>query len=159
MKNKRMFVFSLVVLLFIGGYVLINWEDWIDQDKPQIELDKNAEDWDGNRNLGVESDTISIPGYETVILKAGTRQQNVNFHNPEVNTAYFKISLWLPDGTNIWQSNLIEPSKGVYNITLNQTLSVGEYENAILKYECFAMNDDLTPLNGSDIKLTLQVIK
>lgn len=158
MKKKRMYIFSLVVLLLIGGCVFINWQNRIGNN-PQIEFDQNSEDWDGNRNPGVDGNTISIPGYEKIVLKAGTRQQNVNFHNPEVNTAYFKISLWLPDGTKIWQSNLIEPSKGIYNITLNQTLSVGEYENAILKYECFAMNDDLTPLNGSDIKLTLQVIK
>jgi len=159
MKRKQMLIISSVVLVLIGGYVILNWQNWIGKDKPQVQLDQNAEDWEGNRNLASESSTISIPGYEKVILKAGTRQQNVNFHNPEVNTAYFRMSLWLPDGTKIWQSDLIEPSKGIYNITLNQTLFAGEYENAVLKYQCFAMDDDLTPLNGSDIKLTLQVIE
>ncbi len=83
----------------------------------------------------------------------------MNFYNPEQNTCYFKMSLLLPDGTQLWESGLVEPGKAVYEITLNQTLTAGKYENATLKYECFAMDDEQTPLNGSEIKLTLNALE
>ena len=31
------------------------------------------------------------------------------------------------------------------------------YENCILKYDCFQMNEELTPLNGSQITFTMNV--
>ena len=82
----------------------------------------------------------------------------MNLYNPEQNTCYFRMTLLLSDGTQLWQSGLIEPGKGIYDITLEQTLAAGTYEDAVLKYECFAMDDAQTPLNGSEIKLTLNVI-
>ena len=64
----------------------------------------------------------------------------------------------MPDGTKIWESKFIEPGNGIYDIELNQELEEGDYENAILKYECFSMNEQQTPLNGSEIKFNLHVI-
>ena len=81
----------------------------------------------------------------------------MNLYNPEVNGCYFVMSLLLPDGTEIWKSKMIAPGKGLYEITLSQTVSAGTYENSILKYECYKMDDSLTLLNGSEVKLTLEV--
>ncbi len=46
----------------------------------------------------VENPNISIPGYESLELKAKTLKQSVDFYNPEENTCFFKISLVLKDG-------------------------------------------------------------
>lgn len=67
------------------------------------------------------------------------------------------MSLLLSDGTKLWESKLIAPGKAVYTITLNEALNAGVYENATLKYDCFTMDEAQTPLNGSEIKLTLNV--
>ncbi|MCC8101927.1 MAG: tRNA (uracil-5-)-methyltransferase [Clostridiales bacterium] len=125
------------------------------------DLDENAVAWTGEQETDVEKneDTIDIPGYGSLTLQAGETEQSVNFYNPEQNTCYFRMTLLLPDGTQLWQSGLIEPGQGLYEITLEQGLEAGEYEDAVLKYECFAMDDDRTPLNGSEIKLTLNVIE
>ena len=124
---------------------------------------------------------ISIPGYESLDLKAGTKKQSVNFYNPEENTCYFRISLVLEHGSGaetgnasgdapgneqgasgsaeseavLWTSELIEPGEQVKSIKLEQALKSGEYP-ALLKYECFSLKDE-TPLNGSNIALTLRV--
>ena len=105
----------------------------------------------------------------------------MNFYNPEENTCYFRISLVLEQGngaetgnasgdapgneqgaagsaeneTVLWTSDLIEPGEEVGSITLNKELESGEYP-AILKYECFSLKDE-TPLNGSNVELTLKV--
>ncbi len=164
---KNMLLILLAVVLAGGGiFVGVNWNNWFGKDDPVLadtaQLDSNAEDYTGDKGTYTgkkNTDSIDIPGYGSISFQADTKEQSVNFYNPEANTCYFKMSLLLFDGTKLWESRLIEPGKGLYNITLDQTLSAGSYEDAVLKYECFAMNDDQTPLNGSEIKLTLNVLE
>lgn len=100
---------------------------------------------------------IAIPGYKSLSLKAGQTEQSVNLYNPAENECYFVMTLLLPDGTQIWKSKMVEPGKGLYEITLDQPVEAGTYENSTLKYECYRMDEELTPLNGSEIRLTLEV--
>lgn len=126
------------------------------------QLESGAEAYTGQRETYTgpkNTDTIDIPGFDMMNLKAGETKQAVNFFNPPQNSCYFKISLLLADRTQLWESKLIEPGMGLYEIEMNQALEAGKYEGAILKYECFAMNDALTPLNGSEITLVLNVLE
>lgn len=165
-KTGKILLLTVLVILLVGAGVFVgmNWNTWFGEDAPQgggLTTDENAQDWTGEQNVyegEKNTDTIDIPGYGSITLKADSAEQSVNLYNPEQNTCYFRITLLLSDGTKLWQSGLIEPGKGIYDITLEQTLAAGTYEDAVLKYECFAMNDAQTPLNGSEIKLTLNVI-
>ncbi len=109
----------------------------------------------------VENPNISIPGYESLDLKAGTKKQTVDFYNPEENTCFFKVSLVLKGGGGdakedvLWTSNYIEPGEHVNSIELSEELTSGAHA-AVLKYECFRLIDE-TPLNGSEIELILNV--
>ena len=117
----------------------------------------------------VENSNISIPGYESLELKAGTKKQSVNFYNPDDNTCFFRISLVIKYGadtangkegndgeeTVLWTSKMIEPGEHVKSIKLSKELESGEYI-ATLKYECFRLQDK-SPLNGSNVELTLNV--
>ena len=99
---------------------------------------------------------IVIPGTDVLELKAGERKQIVNFYNPENNKCYLKVCLLKEDGKVLYQSELIAPGETVNEIELKNTLSKGTYENAMLKYECFAMDEGKTPLNGAELALTIQ---
>lgn len=101
--------------------------------------------------------SISIPGYEGITLKADSLQQELTLYNPIQNTCYFVISLYLEDGTLLWESDYIEPGHNSVPIVLTQRLEKGIYPNAVLKYSCFKMNQEKTPLNGAKTKLTLRV--
>lgn len=105
----------------------------------------------------VKPESIAIPGYEGLELIAGTKKQTLSLPNPEQNACYFQISLYLEDGTMLWKSELIEPGEVSKPMTLKQKLEKGTYPNAILRYECFAMDGSMTPLNGAEMKLTLRV--
>ena len=165
-KTGKILLLIVLVILLVGAgvFVGLNWNTWIGEDTPQgggLTTDENAQDWTGEQDVyegEKNTDTIDIPGYGSITLKADASEQSVNLYNPEQNTCYFRMTLLLSDGTQLWQSGLIEPGKGIYDITLEQTLAAGSYEDAVLKYECFAMDDAQTPLNGSEIKLTLNVI-
>lgn len=101
--------------------------------------------------------SIAIPGYEMLELKAGSKEQALCMPNPPQNCCYFQISLYLEDGTLLWQSELIEPGTNSKPMVLSKTLEKGMYPNAILRYSCYRMDEDLSPLNGAETKLTLLV--
>ena len=102
-------------------------------------------------------DSIAIPGYEMLEMKAGSKEQSLCMPNPPQNCCYFQIALYLEDGTLLWKSELIEPGTTSKPIVLTKALDKGMYPNAILRYSCYRMDDDLTPLNGAETKLTLWV--
>ena len=102
-------------------------------------------------------DSIAIPGYEILELKADSKTQTICLPNPPQNMCYFQISLYLENGTLLWQSDLIEPGDTSAPIQLNHSLKKGSYPNSILKYSCFKMDESLSPLNGAETKLTLWV--
>ena len=102
-------------------------------------------------------DSIAIPGYEMLEMKAGSKEQSLCMPNPPQNCCYFQIALYLEDGTLLWQSELIEPETTSKPMVLTKVLDKGMYPNAILRYSCYRMDEDLTPLNGAETKLTLWV--
>ena len=165
-KTVKSILLILLAVVLVGGgiFVGINWNNWFGKDEPTpptAQLDDSAENYTGEKDTytGEKNvDTIDIPGFGSMTLKADSTEQSVNLYNPEANTCYFKMSLLLSDGRKLWESGLIEPGKGLYNITLEQSLTAGTYEDAVLKYECFAMDEAQTPLNGSEIKFTLNVL-
>ena len=102
-------------------------------------------------------DVIAVPGYEMLELKANTAEQSLRMPNPPQNCCFFQISLYLEDGTLLWQSELIEPGAKSKPIVLTKTLEKGLYPNAVLRYSCYRMDETLAPLNGAETKLTLNV--
>ena len=107
---------------------------------------------------GVKSSgSIAIPGYEVLELKADTLKQDICLKNPKENNCYFVITLMLEDGTKIWQSEYIKPNETTKPIKLNKKLQVGTYTNSILKYSCYSLDKEKTPLNGAELKVTLWV--
>lgn len=124
--------------------------------------DNNPTDPQGSESLQTapfvekNPDSIAIPGYEVLEFQANSTKQTLCLPNPAQNVCYFQISLYLEDGTLLWQSELIAPGSTTEPISLTKSLDKGTYPNAILKYSCFKM-DGVTPLNGAETKLTLWV--
>lgn len=157
MKKKKNMLIILCVLLLavsIGGYFHSKGE------RSLMGIDSEAVDWNGKKNKqsNSEADSIAIPGFSGLRFDSNSKQQQVNFYNPEINDCYFKLTLLTPEGDQLWQSELIEPGKGLYTIELAKELSEGTLENAVLKYECFTLDEDQSPLNGSEINLTINVV-
>ena len=75
---------------------------------------------------------LDVTAYESIKLKADTLEQSVRFDNPLQNNCWLVITLSLEDGTVLWQSEELQPGQVVRSITLNQPLTAGEYQNAVL---------------------------
>jgi hypothetical protein len=125
------------------------------QESIKPDLDQGAVDWEGVKpqDTGGVAAGIAIPGYKSITIAANQTDVKVNFNNPEGNPCYFVISLILDDGTVLYQSKMIEPGKGLYDITLTKALSPGQY-GATVKYETYSLSDQ-TPMNGAEVQIAL----
>ena len=150
--NGWVVVLLLVLILLVGILIWL----LLKPDPIKAEL-PNGDEMNTSGEVNKNPDSIAIPGYEGIALKADTKQQTVGLSNPPQNTCYFKITLMLEDGTVLWQSELVKPGEISEAIKLNQPLKQGSYHNAQLKYECFTMDGSMSALNGAVTKLTLHV--
>lgn len=103
------------------------------------------------------SQSIAIPGFEKMVMKAGQTRQTVKLYNPETNACYFMITLSLSDGTPLYRSGLIKPGQVVDAIEISRSLQAGTYANAILQYDCYS-SDGLQQLNGAQSVFNLEVV-
>ena len=152
-SNRILAIFLMIILICSLSGCSGKVEQKTEKDYSNIEMNPN----------------IAIPGYESLEFKAGKEKQSVDFYNPDENTCFFRISLVIKDETDtangeegnageetvLWTSDMIEPGEHVKSIKFDKELECGEYA-AILKYECFSLKDK-TPLNGSNVELTLNV--
>ena len=138
----------LVIAIGVIAWLLIQGGNEKPPDNPQPEQTEPVEKL---------TDGIDLPGYKWIPLTSGKLEQEQTFSNPPQNFCWIRASLRLEDGTVLWTSELIAPGESSAPVVLSQALEPGEYKNAILKYECFRMDDDLSPLNGGEVKLTLKV--
>ena len=103
------------------------------------------------------TDGIDLPGYKQLTFRAGVTEQNVALQNLPQNFCYIQPSLWLADGTLLWRGQLIAPGDTGDAIILSFPLAAGEYPDAVLRYDCFAMDEEKSPLNGATTQLILNV--
>ena len=101
------------------------------------------------------TDTIALPQFAWLNLKADTTEQTLTFDNPSQNFAAFRVSIVL-DGETLWESELLRPGDTSAPVVLSRSLSAGEYE-ASLVYTCFTNDEAQSPLNGANSPILLKV--
>ncbi len=100
--------------------------------------------------------SITIPGFESAEIEAGSKTAAIHLYNPEKNDCYFEISIILSNGAELYHSNLLAPGQDLYEIPLNQSLSAGTY-SATLHYSTYTTDGTYTSLNGADVPVKLVV--
>ena len=118
-------------------------------DSPSVVQDESSEQHAGT----------DIPGFESMTFKAGSQAQAVKLENPAGNNCYMVFSIYLPDGRKIYQSGYVEPGRYVDQIFLDMIPDVGRYENAVLQYDCYALDDATQAQNSAKVEFLLEVVK
>mgnify|MGYP007121297041 CR=1 FL=1 len=151
-KKTAVILLAAAALLLAAVSVLLVGR----QGGQQVKL-PNGETVPQSDSVEKRTDSIAIPGYEGISLKANSKEQEIGFPNPAQNTCYFQISLMLEDGTLLWHSELVAPGEISNPITLEEPLEAGVYPNALLKFDCYTMDGAMRALNGAATKMTLHV--
>lgn len=150
-----------MVGVVIGGLFAVykNSIDLGDSQVANADLDVSAQDYVGDQEEESNADgaLINVKGFGELKFKANQTKQKVNFNNPSNNKCYMVFTLYMPDGSKIYESKLVEPGKAIYEINVNRNLEKGTYENARLHCSCYSMDGLLKTLNGADLKFKLEV--
>ena len=88
---KVLFLILLAVVLVGGGiFAGMNWNRWFGEEPAATaDVDSNAEEYTGDRDTYTgkkNTDTIDIPRFDGMNLKANTKEQSVNLYTPEQNS-------------------------------------------------------------------------
>ena len=161
-RKKRQWIILaavLVILAAAAGLFLTFGTRRENPDGQGIVLEEGAEDWDGEMKDMSEGQTgIKIPGYGEITVPTGETTWKITLANPEENTCYFKYTVTIDDSeTPIYESDLIEPGKAVREFEVTEPLEAGDYE-IHLNISTYAMDEELTPLNGAVVKAVLHVV-
>ena len=161
-RKKRQWIILaavLVILAAAAGLFLTFGTRRENPDGKGIVLEEGAEDWDGEMKDMSEGQTgIKIPGYGEITVPTGETTWKITLANPEENTCYFKYTVTIDDSENpIYESDLIEPGKAVREFDVTEPLEAGDYE-IHLNISTYAMDEELTPLNGAVVKAVLHVV-
>ena len=161
-RKKRQWIILaavLVILAAAAGLFLTFATRRENPDGKGIVLEEGAEDWDGEMKDMSEGQTgIKIPGYGEITVPAGETTWKITLANPEENTCYFKYTVTIDDSeTPIYESDLIEAGKAVREFEVTEPLEAGDYE-IHLNISTYAMDEELTPLNGAVVKAVLHVV-
>lgn len=153
-RDRKTAIVLLTVAVVLLAAILV-----LTVNRPQKRQAKlpNGEEIQQTGPVEKKPDSIAIPGYEGITLKADCKEQEIGFPNPAQNTCYFQISLILEDGTTLWQSELVKPGEISEPITLNEPLAAGVYPNSLLKFDCYTMDGNMRSLNGAATKMTIHV--
>lgn len=147
MKYKRLIaIISLIVIVIVALFLILracNYNPGYTE--PTDESTSKPLDF---TPIG-ESNRISIPAVTGLAFNAGSIHQMVNLHNPSENFCFFIISIYLSDGTLIYQSDYLAPSERLTEIELNQVLRRGIYRNCRMVYSCYSL-DNKSPLNSGE---------
>lgn len=156
-KTKGLIIALCVIILILIG--LIAWQALKPATEPPGGLyeDPNAEDIREHDAQAGSVGNISVPGFESMTIKAGQKSQSVWLYNPKNNNCYFLATIILSDGTEVYKSALIAPGKAIYDAEFFQVIPEGTYENSILQYDFYTL--DGVQVNGTKAYFTLEVEK
>lgn len=148
-------IIGLTAVLFFGFAALICYYadtrsipiHYIHQEAEQVMMDDSSNTTENH---------TAIPGFDFLYFRAGKLTQTVRLYNPAQNHCYFQIRIILPNGQEIYNSDMLAPGESVKRITLNTSLTAGTYEDAVVQYNCYSL-DELKSINGATIKFTLEV--
>lgn len=156
-KKKKIIIAAVTVIVLAGAFVLYQYTRPKEVTNYDMGFEEEQENPEEEDTSGGTEQGIQIPGYESIVIPANTRDVSVELVNPEENEVYFEISFYLSEtDETIYTSKLIRPGQHLYEITLNKEMEAGEYPLTV-RYATYSMNEDRTPRNGAEVNCMLIV--
>ena len=161
LSKKHIIIISVVIALIIAIILTLVIANNRGEDSTQNNNNDIPQMETGDKPLDFipagDEERITIPGYTGIYLQHGKTTQKVDFYNPENNSCYFVISLYLSDNTRIYKSGYIRPGEHITDIEITQKLQRGIYKNCRLVYECYSLEDE-SQINGSEFVIEISTL-
>ncbi len=139
----------LIVIICLRGCG-IDKKRGIDRSLPSLDFES-----DNGYTPQRSSGGIDIPATTGFVFAHGKTAQDTSFHNPDSNPCAFLITVYLSDGTVVYQSEMIYPGVSVNSIELSTVLQPGTYANALLVYDCYELGANPTPITRCELPIEI----
>lgn len=162
-KNKKICTIIVLILALIAfvGLAIVAIIAPMQYNTPVIGVVENDFAFPevvGNGSDGFTAHTqtsAAIPATTGVVFESGKLEQTVNLRNPSENPCVFVISLYLGDGTKLFQTEPIYPGNTVSTVILSRELSCGHYSDAVIVYDCYSADGAMKPLTRCELVIEI----
>ena len=114
---------------------------------------------DGYNSGGSKSGSngMKLQAVSGLVLKQGELEQNVKFANYKDNKFAFRLSMYLSDGTLLYESDYVNPGSELRHIKMSKGLNAGLYSNALLVYRVYSTDDAHTEITQCEFPMEIRV--
>lgn len=95
-------------------------------------------DSNGREGFGGDATGMKLTATSGFVFVANQIDQDAKFVNSADNPYPFKVTLYLSDGTIVYESGYVYPDDCISKIRLNQRLSTGVYKKALMVYRIYS---------------------
>ena len=101
---------------------------------------------------------IELPATTGLVFNGGSKTQSVDFYNPSKNQCVVTVSLYLADGTLLYESDYLRPSDVVQTIEISRELKTGLYKGALMVYNCYSMTEPYVPISRCEFPIEIRCV-
>lgn len=157
-KNKKSFIALVLGIIVVTiSAVLCFTLSRINKDTappiPEITFDG-----DMGYSSGQNAKDVVVHATTGFIFNADSLNQTVDIDNPEQNNCDFIVSIYLGDGTLIYESEYIHPGDCITEIQVTQALRSGVYRNSVIAYNFCSADDSHTILSQCEFPIEIRCI-
>lgn len=102
---------------------------------------------------------VKLNAMTGVVFRSGTKTQSVNLSNDKENNCLVVASIYLADGTLLYESDYIHPEGIVTTIDISKELDAGLYRNALLVYRCYSISEPHIPITQCEFGIEIRCLK
>lgn len=117
----------------------------------------NGNDGYSNGGKDSKSDGMKLQAVSGLVFEHGKETHGVTFSNAKDNLFAFKLSLYLADGTLLFESGYINPGCKIDHIELTKSLKVGLYSKALMVYRVYSTDDTRSEISQCEFPIEIRV--
>ena len=165
-KKKRWIILVLILLLLLGlaaGYIyqMSKVEPMSRLARDEMALGgllpgKTPEEISSLLNDKMEEGMVSIGVSAEPIFEYNGKKGRLGIENVPANQYSFQVKLLLEDGTELYESGLIDPGFYIEYVELNRTLQAGDY-NATVVFTTYSLDETEDQIAEAQVNIVLHV--
>lgn len=157
--NKKILIIVIFVLILLFGvtaaYLRLGSDAIAGKTEELPEISVNGDS--GFSTTGNDGTTIkAVTGF---VFRSDSLEQTVEFENEATNKYVMTIGIYLRDGTELYESDYLNPGDKLDKITLTQPLDAGIYSNAMLAYRLYSCDDSHTAVSQCEFPIEIRCVK
>lgn len=155
-KNKKSFIAIILTGIIVAVITMLCITSQRARDDVKPDIPDISFDGDVGYSLKQSDNDVVVHATTGFIFTADSLNQEVNIENPTQNTCEFVVSIYLGDGTMIYQSERIRPGDCITDIQITQTLKMGVYKNSVIAYSFYNIDDSDTVMSQCEFPIEIR---